>query len=78
MFNAVARWYIGRHVTNLFSDISRVQLHKPISVPLAIAAGWQVAQAAKMLAGAKRPLLLIGAQAVMVPELTAALVEAVT
>jgi thiamine pyrophosphate-dependent acetolactate synthase large subunit-like protein len=51
LFNSIARWYIGRHVTNLFSDISRVQLHKPISVPLSIAAGWQVAQAAKMLAG---------------------------
>jgi thiamine pyrophosphate-dependent acetolactate synthase large subunit-like protein len=66
LFNAVARWYIGRHVTNLFSESSRIQLHKPLSVPLAIAAGWQVSQACKMLAAAKKPVLLIGAQAVMV------------
>ena len=78
LFNAVARWYIGRHVTHIFSDIARIQLHKPIPVPLAIAAGWQVAQAAKMLGGAKKPVLLIGAQAVMMPELTKGLVDAVT
>ncbi len=78
LFNSIARWYIGRHVTNLFSEVSRVQLHKPISVPLSIAAGWQVSQAAKMLMHAKKPLLLIGAQAVMVPELTKGIVDAVT
>jgi thiamine pyrophosphate-dependent acetolactate synthase large subunit-like protein len=77
IINAVIRWYISRHATNLFSETARVQLHKPFPVPQAIAAGWQVAQAVKMLGKAKKPVLIIGAQAAMVPELTRGLVEAV-
>ncbi len=42
LFNTVARWYIGRHVTNLFKNSSRIRLHKPLPVPVQVAARWQV------------------------------------
>jgi thiamine pyrophosphate-dependent acetolactate synthase large subunit-like protein len=77
LVNKAICWYIDRHFSNLFSETKRIQLHKPIPVPLAIAAGWQVSQAAKMISSAKKIVMIIGAQAVMVPELTKGLVDAV-
>lgn len=77
LFNMIARWYIDRHVRNLFSETERIQLHRPIPVPTIIGAGWQIAQAVKMIQHCQKPVVLIGAQAAMVPEFTKPLVSTV-
>lgn len=77
LFNYVARWYISRHVRTLFENTSRIQLHKPLQVPIQVAARWQVAQAAKTISSCKKPVFLLGAQCVMNPEHTAKLVSAI-
>ena len=72
------RWYLNRHAQRMFADASQAAAARALEVDVPKADEGAVTRAAEALARAERPLLVIGSQAVMVAEHTAAIAQAVT
>ena len=72
------RWYLGRHAQKMFagSDERSVVATTPVAVPQATAT--TLASAAAALAAAKRPLMVIGSQALARAQDARAIADAVT
>ena len=70
------RWYLGRHVDRLFAGPERAAV--PRDAPRDAPPGATVARAARVLASAERPVLIVGSQAVLEVARVEALAHAVT
>lgn len=72
----VIAWWIKRHLNRLFRESSAPDMApRPTPAP-PVASDRQIQRAAAMLRSAKRPLLVLGSQALLRPDRTQALVEA--
>jgi thiamine pyrophosphate-dependent acetolactate synthase large subunit-like protein len=72
------RWYIGRHLNKIFSGSDTIDVNrKPEEYRIPSFSPSQVNSAAQFLSRAKKPLFVIGSQAVLEPGLTSKLARAI-
>jgi acetolactate synthase-1/2/3 large subunit len=72
------RWYLNRHAARMFADASVASAAKAVEADVPKANEGSLSRAAGALRRAERPLLVIGSQAVLLAEQTAAIAEAIT
>ncbi len=72
------RWYLNRHAARMFDGAQQAKTPPAAHVEPPLAGNGAIARAADACAGAKRPLLVIGSQALLVAERAAAIAAAVT
>jgi acetolactate synthase-like protein len=75
--NRLLAWYLRRYLTTRFSGAQTVPIPSPHKTPIATPAAAQLSAAARRLAAAKRPLLLLGSQVTLDPALLPALAGAI-
>lgn len=61
----LTNWYVQRHVNNLFARAWTKPADKPTPVTVPAPAASQVQAAARLLAAAQRPVLIVGSQAML-------------
>ncbi len=61
-------WYLGRHLKRLFKGADKVSASEPRRFAAVAASGGEVRRAASTLKQAKKPVLLVGSQAMLNPE----------
>jgi thiamine pyrophosphate-dependent acetolactate synthase large subunit-like protein len=71
------RWYLGRHVEKMFAESDRPAAMHARTLPPPLPADARVAAAARAIAKAERPLMVIGSQAVSLAGETGAIAAAV-
>lgn len=69
--------YIKGHLTNLFTEINGPVIHSPAPVAPATPTNAEVRGAVKLLEGAKKPLMVLGSQAMLDPNRVDELITAV-
>jgi thiamine pyrophosphate-dependent acetolactate synthase large subunit-like protein len=63
--NKVINWYINHHLNNIFTGIKEITFNKPIPPAIPLASSSQIKKAASYILSAKRPVLMVGSQAML-------------
>jgi acetolactate synthase-1/2/3 large subunit len=74
----VLRWYLNRHAARMFDRAGDTGTPPAVGVEPPRAPDAAIARAADALAGAERPVLVVGSQALLVTDHAAAIADAVT